>query len=66
MDFKTKEQSTVGKALGFIFSFFLFTIIFFFLFKLLNKVPLGGSYLHFFATSTSIVLIGTLLRQLLK
>lgn len=61
-----KEKYLVIKRVGFVCSFLLFTIFLFLVFKLLNKTPGEWGYLHFFMISLTIILVGILLKQILK
>ena len=67
MIFKQKLSiERLGEKVGYIFSYFLFTTILFFILTLLNKIPESWSYVHVMGITILIVLIGFMIKRLLK
>jgi len=56
----------LGEGIGFIAMFFIFSTILFFLLEILDKLPADFGYFHVVFLSISIVLLGTLIRMVLK
>ena len=63
---KEKSKGKLGKDLGFLFSYFVFTAILFFKLKLLNKLPDSWSYLHLMWLTLGIVLVGLTIDTIIK
>jgi len=55
-----------NEKIGYLFSYFLFTTIFYYILKFLNKLPENWSYYHIIGITLLIVLIGTILKKILK
>lgn len=55
-----------GQKIGYLFSYFLFTTILYFMLDAMNKLPEGWSYLHIMGLTFCIVLVGIIIRRLLK
>jgi len=55
-----------GKAIAFIMMYFIFTTIFYFLLKFINKFPDNWNYFHIANITLFLILIGFLLKFLLK
>jgi hypothetical protein len=55
-----------AKGSGYIFSFIIFTIILFYIFKLTNKLPENWGYFYFFLIGMTITLVGKILKMTLK
>ena len=66
MQFKeNKSLEKIGKKVGFIFSYFLFTTILFGIFMILNKLH-GMSYLHIMGITLLITSTGIIIKRLLQ
>lgn len=66
MDFKQRKNGfKLGKRIGFIFSYFLFTTIAYFIFKLTGKIG-NWTYYHFMVLVLLITLLGLLIKRMLK
>ena len=63
---QNKGIEKLGEKIGFIFSYFLFTTILFFILVLLKKIPESWSYLYVMGITILIVLIGAIIKRLLK
>lgn len=61
---KTAEK--LGKMIGFIIAYFLFTTIIFFIFSFTKRIPEGWTYFHIAGITLAITLLGVLIKQLLK
>ena len=60
------KQNKIAEKAGYIFSYFLFTTILFFILKFLNKLPENWTYFHIMGITLLIIIIGTLLKRILK
>lgn len=60
------KVEVLGKRVGYIFGYFLFTTILFFMLRLLNKIPYKWNYLHIMGITLTITLIGIGIKKLLK
>jgi hypothetical protein len=56
----------IGAIIGFIVMYLIFTLILFFVLRLLNKIPDTWTIFHLSIITIFIVLIGTLIKLLLK
>jgi|TARA_B100001971_G_C18142452_1_gene511129 hypothetical protein len=56
----------MGKKLGFIVSYLLFTTILFFILTLLKKIPESWTYIHIMGITILIVLIGAMIKRFLE
>jgi hypothetical protein len=56
----------LGRAAGFLFSYFLFTTILFWILAFLEHLPAQWTYLHVVAVTLSILLAGMIVRRLLR
>jgi len=63
---KSNKKEKVGKKIGYIFSYFLFTTILFYLLTFLDKIPSHWTYLHMVVITFLIVLIGIFIGGRLK
>lgn len=63
---QNKSIKKLGEILGYIFSYFLFTTILFFILVLLKKIPETWNYFHVMGITILIVLIGAIIKRLLK
>lgn len=63
---KEKSIATIGRAFGFLLSYFLFTTILYFLLNLLDKLPAHWSYLHVIALTAALIGLSALIKRLLK
>jgi len=61
-----KKFEEVGEKIGFLFSYFLFTAILFFIFTILKKIPGDWSYMHMMPITIAIVVLGVVIKRLLK
>ena len=55
-----------GQRVGFLFSYLVFTTILYFILTLLNKLPNDWSYLSVVLITLAIVIIGFILKKVLK
>lgn len=60
------KQENIGKKVGYIFGYFLFTTILFLALKLIKKMPDDWGYFHIMGTSLIIVIVGVGVGELLK
>ena len=63
---ENKKIEYIGKKMGFLFSYALFTITLFFILNFTKKIPDSWTILHVVAITFIITLIGVLLKKLLK
>jgi len=56
----------IGIWVGYVIMYFIFTTILFFILKLLHKIPENWNYFHVILITLTIVLLGTLIKMLLK
>ena len=63
---KKKEIEKVGKKIGYIFGYFLFTTVLYLILNLLKKIPSNWNYFHIMVITLLIIIIGTLLKKVLK
>ena len=56
----------IGKWTGYVIMYFIFTTILFFILKLLHRIPENWNYFHVVLITIMIVLLGTLIKMLLK
>ena len=67
MEFNKKNNyEKAGKITGFLLMFAIFTILLYFILNFLNKIPEYWSLIHMFPITLLIVLLGTLIKLLLK
>lgn len=66
MNFKSNQNSKGYEKLGFIVMYFIFTIVLYLILKFLNKLPENWGIFHIIILTLIIVLVGTILRKLLK
>ena len=66
MNFETKNKQSIGKKIGYVFMYFVFTTILYFILTFLNKIPQSWNYIHILNLTLFIVLLGTFLKILLK
>jgi len=63
---ENKTTEKLGKCLGYIFAYFLFTTAFFLILDFLKKLPSSWSYLNIMGITLLIALIGFIIKRLLK
>jgi hypothetical protein len=63
---KCERLEPLGKQLGLLFSYLLFTTILYFVLSLTGKLPLSWGYLHVMGISIFIVALGMLIRRFLE
>ena len=56
----------IGKKVGYLFSYFLFTTLLFFVILLSKKLPNTWTYFHIMVVTAGITLIGVILKNVLK
>ena len=61
-----KSMERLGEKFGFVFSYFIFASLLFLIMLLTKKLPKAWSYLHVMAVAIAIILVGLLLKRLLK
>lgn len=69
MDFENKKQKKtekIGEIAGFVIMYFIFTTILYFLLYLIHKLPADWTYFHVIIITLFIVLVGALIKKLLK
>jgi len=67
MDFdKSDNYKKLGKFIGFVVMFFIFTTILFFVLKFFEKLPSTWGYLHIIFVSSAIILAGKAINLWLK
>ncbi len=66
MNFEVKSVKSFNKKIGYVFMYLVFTTIFYYILKLLNKIPESWNYLHILPLTLFIVLLGTLIKLLLR
>jgi len=62
---KDQGLERIGKRLGFVLAYFIFTTILFFILFFLNKLPETWTYIHIMGTTLGITIIGALLGRFL-
>ena len=66
MDFDKKSYSKVWEVIGFVVMYLIFTTILYFLLGFLNKIPETWNYFYIAMITMFIVLLGTLIKMLLR
>lgn len=67
MDFdKGRKAENLGKSIGLIVFYLIFTTVVYFIFKLTGKLPSNYTYFHIIPFTLMILLIGVLLKQYFK
>ena len=66
MNFEAKKPKKITEKIGYVVMYFIFTTIFYFILKSLDKLPDSWNYFHVLSLTLSIVLLGTLIKLLLK
>lgn len=61
-----RRYAKIGKEMGYLFSYFLFTTTLFFILKFSNKLPDNYPYIHAMWLTLVIVLTGLCVKKLLK
>jgi len=61
-----RSFESVGKVMGFMISYFIFSIILFLILNLLNKIPESWTILQMFGITLVIVIIGAVLKKALR
>lgn len=61
-----KKSRKIGKIIGYVGMYIIFTIILYFVLYFLHKLPETWNFLHIIMISLFIVLLGTLIKLLLK
>jgi|GEM_PF-1922954 len=60
------STESIGEKVGYVVAYLLFTTILFLVLNLTHKIPDSWSYFHIMGITFSIVLIGTVIRRVLK
>jgi len=60
------EIEKIGKKIGFVIAYFIFTTILYFILVLLDKLPETWNYFNIMIITFIIFLIGELIREMLK
>ena len=64
MIFENKtEVERIGKVIGYIIMYFIFTTILYFILKILDKLPGTWDYFHIMAITITIALTGILIKR---
>jgi hypothetical protein len=63
---KTNTLEKLGEKIGFIIMFFIFSTIFYFILKILEKIPNSWNYFHIMGLVFLITLIGIFINKMLK
>ena len=63
---ENKLYEKIGKVLGFLVSYALFTVILYFILIYLGKIPEDWNILHIVLITFFIIIIGKLIKRLLK
>lgn len=56
----------IGEIIGYLFMYFLFTTILYFILNFLDKIPKTWNYFHIIILTGVIVLLGNVIREILK
>ncbi|HLD73269.1 MAG TPA: hypothetical protein VJA23_06845 [Candidatus Nanoarchaeia archaeon] len=56
----------IGEKVGFLFGFLVFTSLFFIILSYLHKLPSGWTYLHLLGITTSITILGLVVKRYLE
>ncbi len=65
MDFKPKKDK-IPQIIGYTIMYFIFTTILFFILILTDKLPINWNYFHVLIITLFIILLGRLIKLLLK
>lgn len=63
---ENKSSEKFGRIVGGVVMYFVFTTILFFILRFLNKLPEKWNYFHVILITIFIVLLGSLIKMLLK
>lgn len=63
---KTESTKLIGRRVGYIFSYFLFTTILYFIFIVLEKMPDSWTYFHVMGITLAVLVLGLILKKALK
>ncbi len=66
MNFKRKKINKTNQKIGYVFMYLVFTTILYFILRFLNKIPDSWGYFHVLILTLFIVLLGTLIKLLLR
>lgn len=66
MRLKGKKTEKFGERVGYIVMYFIFTTFLYFILSFLNKLPENWGYFHVVLLTITIILVGTLLKMLLR
>ena len=66
MNFEARKVNKINKKIGYVVMYLIFSTIFYFVLKLLDKIPDSWNYFHVLSLTLSIVLLGTLIKLLLR
>jgi len=66
MNFEAKKVKKTGRRAGYVIMYLIFSTIFYFILRLLDKIPDSWNYFHVLSLTLSIVLLGTLIKLLLR
>lgn len=56
----------VGKKIGYVIGYFIFTTILFYVLHFMNKLPRSWSYVHVMGITISIAMFAVIVKRLLK
>ena len=56
----------LGKIIGYIFAYLIFTTVLFFIISFFNKLPLSWGYLHIASITLVVSLLGIVLKRILE
>ncbi|MBM3233652.1 hypothetical protein FJZ19_01005 [Candidatus Pacearchaeota archaeon] len=63
---KSNKSKKIAQKLGYLFSYLIFTTILFIILKLLNKLPDSWTYIDIAIITILIVILGNILKKILK
>ncbi|MDO8509356.1 MAG: hypothetical protein Q7S27_06775 [Nanoarchaeota archaeon] len=66
MEFEKKKENNIGEYIGYFVMYFIFTTIFYFVLRALDKIPEGWNYLYIMTATLLIVLAAKLLGMYLQ
>jgi len=61
-----KKESRIYLVIGYIIMYFIFTTVLYFILKYFDKIPENWNYIHMMVITLFIVLLGKLIKILLK
>ncbi len=66
LKFDDKEERGIGKIVGYVLAYFIFTTLLYFVLIFLKKISESWTYFHIMAITLLIVGFGSLIKRLLK